>query len=68
MKPLKVRLNDEEKTMTFACCPFCGSSELRVTEWWDESGEYDAISCSGCKAEAPADQWNNRRTNQQEMK
>lgn len=46
----------------FVCkpCPFCGSDHLTVTDWWDDDGEYPAIACLGCKAEAPATQWNNR--------
>lgn len=41
-------------------CPFCGSSVLSVTDWWDEEGSYNAIACRGCKAEAPAVSWNRR--------
>lgn len=41
-------------------CPFCGSLGLRITDWWDDDGEYDAIECCRCKAAAPADAWNRR--------
>lgn len=42
-------------------CPFCGSHILRITDWWDDSGEYDAVECIQCLGTAPAIQWNNRQ-------
>jgi len=41
-------------------CPFCGSRELRITDWFDEDGKYDAIECGQCKAAAPANIWPQR--------
>jgi len=41
-------------------CPFCGSAELRITDWWDDDGEYDAVECCQCKGCAPADVWDRR--------
>jgi transcription elongation factor Elf1 len=41
-------------------CPFCGNQRLTITDWWDDDGEYDAVSCLLCKAEAPASTWNMR--------
>ncbi len=45
-----------------APCPFCGSSNLDIEPWTDESGEYDAIECKDCLGAAPADIWNTRAT------
>ena len=39
-------------------CPFCGGKELTLTDWWDDEGEFLAVACTGCKAEAPAIVWN----------
>lgn len=47
-------------------CPFCGSSNLGVTEWVDEDGEYPAIECCCCKAAAPADVWSKRAISEAE--
>jgi len=58
--PLMVTINDHKQTLNCRPCPFCGSQLLRVTEWWSDDGEFDAISCSHCEAEAPAKTWNNR--------
>jgi len=41
-------------------CPFCGGTDLGITDWWDDDGEYDAVACAHCKAEAPATTWNLR--------
>lgn len=41
-------------------CPFCNSTDLTTSWWSDDDGEFTAISCRGCKAEAPAHTWNNR--------
>jgi hypothetical protein len=41
-------------------CPFCGHTETRTIEWWDEDGEFDAIECAKCKGAAPATIWNSR--------
>lgn len=41
-------------------CPFCGSTALTDSTWCDDDGEYLAIACRGCKAEAPASSWNQR--------
>ncbi len=41
-------------------CPFCGSTDLSTTDWAGDDGEYTAIACNTCLAEAPADAWNNR--------
>jgi len=41
-------------------CPFCGATDLCGSEWWDDDGEYEAVACKSCKAEAPASSWNNR--------
>ena len=41
-------------------CPFCGSRDIRTTDWWDDDGEYDALECANCKGAAPADVWNKR--------
>lgn len=41
-------------------CPFCGCVHLRVTDWWDDDGEYPAIECFLCKGSAPAAAWNRR--------
>lgn len=41
-------------------CPFCGSKDLRVTDWWDETGMYDAVECNTCFGCAPANNWNRR--------
>lgn len=53
-------LNPTLTEVHFNACPFCGSDDLRATEWWDDDGEYDAIECTGCKAAAPSDVWNRR--------
>lgn len=41
-------------------CPFCGSRDLRTTDWCGDDGEFVAISCADCLAEAPAEIWNRR--------
>lgn len=41
-------------------CPFCGGDDLTTTEWWDDDGEFEAVACKNCKAEAPATVWNDR--------
>lgn len=41
-------------------CPFCGGDDLTTTEWWDDDGEFEAVACKNCKAEAPASTWNTR--------
>lgn len=41
-------------------CPFCGSTNLGITDWIDDDGEYDAIECQDCLGAAPAKQWNKR--------
>jgi RNA polymerase subunit RPABC4/transcription elongation factor Spt4 len=43
-------------------CPFCGSADLILTDWWDGDGEYSAVACLNCKAEAPQKTWNLRTT------
>ncbi len=45
---------------TALLCPFCGATDLRITDWWDDDGEYDAIECCRCLGCAPADKWNKR--------
>ena len=49
-------------------CPFCGWHELRITDWWDDDGEYNAIECRKCKGCAPADIWNKRPNKTQAVK
>ncbi len=41
-------------------CPFCGGVNLTTTWWAGDDGEFTAIACMSCKAEAPAAVWNNR--------
>jgi len=41
-------------------CPFCGCYDLRVVDWADDDGEYQAIECCQCKGCAPAEAWNKR--------
>jgi len=41
-------------------CPFCGSHDLTTSSWACDDGEYTAIACKGCLAEAPATTWNDR--------
>lgn len=50
------------KTFLIECqpCPFCGGEHLTDVEWWDDDGEFPAVSCLDCKAEAPASTWNTR--------
>ena len=33
-----------------------------VYHWWDDDGEYAAVACLNCKAEAPQKTWNLRST------
>jgi len=41
-------------------CPFCGSNNLSITPWFDDSGEYDAIECQNCLGSAPYHRWDDR--------
>ena len=41
-------------------CPFCGSTDLTDTMWCNDEGEFTAIMCKSCEAEAPFDVWNMR--------
>lgn len=41
-------------------CPFCGSTKLTTSLWSEDNGEYIAISCKQCNAEAPGKTWNDR--------
>lgn len=41
-------------------CPFCGKTDLRITDWWSDDGEYNAVECSWCLGTAPATGWNRR--------
>lgn len=43
-------------------CPYCGSTDLRIVPWSDDTGDYDAIECNACLGCAPANKWNNRST------
>jgi hypothetical protein len=38
-------------------CPFCGSTQLTVVDWCDETGDYPAIECQLCLGAAPARVW-----------
>jgi hypothetical protein len=58
--PLNVTIEGVYQLLDFDPCPFCSSQHLQVTNWWDDDGEYDAIGCLDCKAEAPATSWNRR--------
>ena len=41
-------------------CPFCGSDDLCLTDWFDIAEGRDAIECNNCKGCAPFDVWNQR--------
>lgn len=43
-------------------CPFCGSAELQVVEWWfgAPADDYEAIECTHCRGAAPVRYWNKR--------
>ena len=48
-------MTDERKP-----CPHCGSTDLVDGSWYIYDNEVDAVECSGCKAGAPAEVWNQR--------
>ena len=58
------RLDSDELVQIFLNearpCPFCGGQDLGSTDWWDDDGDFLAVHCRGCKAEAPATVWNRR--------
>lgn len=45
-------------------CPFCGSSNVRVSEnaFWDDDGEHDGVECLDCDALNRLEYWNMRYT------
>lgn len=41
-------------------CPHFGGKSLRITDWAGDDGEFEAVGCITCGAEAPAHIWNMR--------
>lgn len=60
LTPLMVTIAGKKQATGFRPCPFCHSTQLRVTEWWGDDGEFDAVECCECNGSAPADRWNHR--------
>ncbi len=62
MKTLEITTDGITRIDDYLPCPYCGSLNLRQTEWWDYDDDYEVIECRDCKATAPGYVWNNRST------
>jgi len=45
-------------------CPFCGSTDLSIGDWYLDAGEVNSIECNQCFAGAPEREWNERTNNE----